>query len=112
MATTFVNVGIAVRDIEEAIAFFEAIGLTVLGRDEVSGSWADTAVGIDGNHAKIAMLETPDRSGQLELFEYLDAPVTRVAALDCPVAYAPVLEERILPNASDVLEAIRKLTAY
>jgi glyoxylase I family protein len=72
MATTFVNVGIAVRDIDEAIAFFEAIGLTVLGRDEVSGSWADTAVGIDGNHARIAMLETPDRSGQLELFEYLD----------------------------------------
>jgi glyoxylase I family protein len=72
MVTTFVNVGIAVRDIEEAIAFFEAIGLTVLGRDEVSGSWADTAVGIDGNHAKIAMLETPDKAGQLELFEYLD----------------------------------------
>jgi 2-oxoisovalerate dehydrogenase E1 component len=47
-----------------------------------------------------------------ELFEYLDAPVTRVAALDCPVAYAPVLEERILPNTSDVLEAIRKLAAY
>jgi 2-oxoisovalerate dehydrogenase E1 component len=47
-----------------------------------------------------------------ELFEYLDAPVTRVAALDCPVAYAPVLEERILPNTSDVLDAIRRLAAY
>jgi 2-oxoisovalerate dehydrogenase E1 component len=47
-----------------------------------------------------------------ELFEHLDAPVTRIAALDCPVAYAPVLEERILPNTSDVLETIRKLAAY
>src|SRR5262249_2327624 len=72
MATSFVNVGIAVDDIEEAIAFFGDIGLTVIGRDEVSGSWADTAVGIDGNHAKIAMLQTPDGGGQLELFEYLD----------------------------------------
>jgi len=47
-----------------------------------------------------------------ELFEYLDAPVTRVAALDCPVAYAPVLEETILPSTADVLEAIRALAAY
>jgi pyruvate/2-oxoglutarate/acetoin dehydrogenase E1 component len=35
-----------------------------------------------------------------------------VAALDCPVAYAPVLEERILPNTSDVLDAIRRLAVY
>jgi 2-oxoisovalerate dehydrogenase E1 component len=47
-----------------------------------------------------------------ELFEYLDAPVRRVAALDCPVAYAPVLEETILPGTADVLQAIRDLAAY
>jgi 2-oxoisovalerate dehydrogenase E1 component len=47
-----------------------------------------------------------------ELFEHLDAPVTRVAALDCPVAYAPVLEEAILPGSADVLKAIRALVAY
>jgi 2-oxoisovalerate dehydrogenase E1 component len=47
-----------------------------------------------------------------ELFEYLDAPVTRVAALDCPIAYAPVLEEAILPGSGDVLDAIHKLAAY
>ncbi|HWI17723.1 MAG TPA: dehydrogenase E1 component subunit alpha/beta [Vicinamibacterales bacterium] len=47
-----------------------------------------------------------------ELFEYLDAPVKRVAALDCPVAYCPDLEEKILPQSSDVLAAIKKLAAY
>jgi 2-oxoisovalerate dehydrogenase E1 component len=47
-----------------------------------------------------------------ELFEYLDGPVKRVAALDCPVAYAPILEETILPGSADVLNAIRDLAAY
>jgi glyoxylase I family protein len=65
------NVGIAVHDIEATIAFFTDLGLTVLGRDTVSGDWADTAVGLDGNHAKIAMLQTPDGNGRLELFEYI-----------------------------------------
>ncbi|HEY0951087.1 VOC family protein [Nocardioides sp.] len=65
------NVGIAVRDLEATIAFFTDLGLTVLGRDTISGEWADTAVGLDGNHARIAMLQTPDGHGRLELFEYL-----------------------------------------
>jgi glyoxylase I family protein len=65
------NVGIAVRDLDATIAFFTDLGLTVVGRATVSGEWADTAVGLDGNHAKIAMLQTPDGSGRLELFEYI-----------------------------------------
>jgi len=47
-----------------------------------------------------------------ELFDNLDAPIKRVAALDTPVAYAPVLEERILPGSADVLKAIRAVTKY
>ncbi|MEE2570218.1 VOC family protein [Pseudarthrobacter sp. J64] len=66
------NVGIAVRDLEETIAFFTDLGLTVVGRDTVSGEWTDTAVGLDGNHARIAMLQTPDGQGRLELFEYIN----------------------------------------
>jgi glyoxylase I family protein len=71
MSIKFENVGIAVRDLEAAIAFFTDLGLVVLGRDTVSGQWADTAVGLDGNHAHIAMLRTPDGNGRLELFEYI-----------------------------------------
>jgi 2-oxoisovalerate dehydrogenase E1 component len=48
----------------------------------------------------------------LELFEYLDAPVHRVGALDTFVAYAPQLEDAILPQAADVLKAIGDVTSY
>ncbi len=71
MVIKFENVGIAVRDLDEAIALFSDLGLTVQGRATVSGEWADTAVGLDGNHVKIAMLTTPDGHGTLELFEYI-----------------------------------------
>ena len=47
-----------------------------------------------------------------ELFDHLDAPIRRVAAMDCPVAYYPELEEVILPQSGDVLQAIRELAKY
>jgi 2-oxoisovalerate dehydrogenase E1 component len=47
-----------------------------------------------------------------ELFDQLDAPVKRVAALDCFVAYAPDVEDAILPQTDDVLEAIQDIAAY
>ncbi len=47
-----------------------------------------------------------------ELFEHLDAPVRRVAALDTFVAYAPQLEDAILPQVADVLKAIQDLHVY
>lgn len=74
------NVGIAVRDLEATIAFYTDLGLTVLGRDEVSGEWADTCVGLDGNHAKIALLQTPDGKGRLELFEYIHPDAIETSA--------------------------------
>jgi 2-oxoisovalerate dehydrogenase E1 component len=47
-----------------------------------------------------------------ELFESLDGPVRRVAALDTFVAYAPELEDEILPQVDDVAEAIVSLSRY
>ena len=47
-----------------------------------------------------------------DVFEWLDAPVRRVASLDTWVAYAPHLEDRILPQVDDVWTAIRETAAY
>jgi 2-oxoisovalerate dehydrogenase E1 component len=44
-----------------------------------------------------------------ELFWHLDAPVVRVAAQDCHVAYEPTLEYAILPQVDDILTAARDL---
>jgi 2-oxoisovalerate dehydrogenase E1 component len=47
-----------------------------------------------------------------ELFDSLDAPVRRVAAKDTFVAYQPILEDEILPQADDVYEAMVKLAEF
>ncbi|WP_066910229.1 VOC family protein [Millisia brevis] len=97
------NVGIAVEDLEATIAFFTDLGLEVLGRDTVSGEWTDTAVGLDGNHAKIAMLQTPDGNGRLELFEYIhpDAIPTK------PTLPNEIGMHRVAFSVDDIDEALR-----
>lgn len=47
-----------------------------------------------------------------DLFEYLDGPITRVAAPDAPFPYAPPLEAAYLPDAEKIVSAARKLAAY
>ncbi|HKX84050.1 MAG TPA: thiamine pyrophosphate-dependent enzyme, partial [Pyrinomonadaceae bacterium] len=47
-----------------------------------------------------------------ELFEYLDAPVRRVGATDTFVAYAPQVEDFILPQSEDVEKAVLELLTY
>lgn len=47
-----------------------------------------------------------------DAFEYLDAPVMRVASVDTPVPYSPPLEAAFLPNADKVVAAAQKLIEY
>jgi len=47
-----------------------------------------------------------------QLFEHLDAPVKRVAAADTFVAYQPILEDAILPQASDLFRAMKELAEF
>jgi 2-oxoisovalerate dehydrogenase E1 component len=45
-------------------------------------------------------------------FEYLDAPVVRIAALDTPIPYSPPLEDAVLPNKQKILTALEQLARY
>ena len=47
-----------------------------------------------------------------EAFEHLDAPVRRLAAPDCPVPFAPVLEKAFIPQVDDVAKALKELIDY
>lgn len=105
---TLENVGIAVRDLEAAIAFFTDLGLTVLGRDTVSGEWTDTAVGLDGNHARIAMLQTPDGHGRLELFEYLHPDAIEAG----PTRPNQIGMHRVAFSVDDIEQALRIAAAH
>jgi len=49
---------------------------------------------------------------QEEAFEWLDAPVRIIGALDTPVPYSPPLEEFFLPSDAQVEHAVRLLMAY
>jgi 2-oxoisovalerate dehydrogenase E1 component len=47
-----------------------------------------------------------------QLFDQLDAPVRRIAAADTFVAYQPILEDAILPQANDLFRAMKELAEY
>lgn len=47
-----------------------------------------------------------------EAFEWLDAPVIRVASIDSPVPFAPEMEDYYQPSLNEIIDACRKLAAY
>jgi len=71
------NVGIVVDDLAAATTFFVELGLKVLGEGPVEGGWGgwvDRVVGLEGVHVDIAMLETSDGHGRLELMKFHAPP--------------------------------------
>jgi catechol 2,3-dioxygenase-like lactoylglutathione lyase family enzyme len=64
------HVGIVVGDLAAAIEFFVQLGLELQGKGSVRGRWVDRVVGLEGVRADIAMLQTPDGHGRLELSKF------------------------------------------
>jgi catechol 2,3-dioxygenase-like lactoylglutathione lyase family enzyme len=68
------HVGIVVDDLAAATAFFVELGLEPQGEAQVEGGWVDRVVGLEGVRAEIAMLETPDGHGRIELAKFHAPP--------------------------------------
>jgi catechol 2,3-dioxygenase-like lactoylglutathione lyase family enzyme len=64
------HVGIVVDDLAAATAFFVELGLEPRGGGSVEGGWVDRIVGLEGVRSEIAMLETPDGHGRIELAKF------------------------------------------
>lgn len=67
--------GIVVDDLDEAVAFFEILGMELEGRGMVEGEWADRITGLGDQQIEIAMLRTPHGHGRLEMSRFLSPAV-------------------------------------
>jgi len=68
------HVGIVVDDLAAATGFFIELGLELQRQWPVEGRWVDRVVGLDGVRAEIAMSQTPDGHGRLELSKFHTPP--------------------------------------
>jgi catechol 2,3-dioxygenase-like lactoylglutathione lyase family enzyme len=64
------HVGIVVDDLAAAKAFFLELGLELQGQASLEGDSVDRVVGLEGVRSEVAMLETPDGHGRLELSKF------------------------------------------
>ncbi len=69
------NVGIVVESLDEAISFFNELGLRLEGRATVEGEWAGRVTGLGNQEVEIAMMVTPDGHSRLELSRFITPPV-------------------------------------
>jgi 2-oxoisovalerate dehydrogenase E1 component beta subunit len=82
----------------------ETISNTVKKTNKVIVLHEDTKIG--GIAGEIAACINEDA------FDWLDAPITRIASADSPVPFSPPLEEVFLPRVEDVVREVRRLRAY
>lgn len=78
------HVGIVVEDLESATDFFVELGLERQGGASVEGEWVDRVIGLGGVQAEIAMLQTPDGHGKVELAKFKSPRKGEDGARDAP----------------------------
>ena len=100
------NVGIVVEFLDEAIAFFTELGLTLEGRATIEGEWAGRVTGLGNQHVEIAMMVTPDGHSRLEISRFLTPPII-ADHRNAPVNALGYL--RVMFTVSDIDETLVRL---
>ncbi|MBA3873420.1 MAG: VOC family protein [Anaerolineae bacterium] len=103
------NVGIVVESLDEAVAFFTELGLTLEGRATVEGEWAGRVTGLGTQRVEIAMMVTPDGHSRLEISRFLTPPVV-ADHRNAPVNALGYL--RVMFTVDDVDETLARLLKY
>ena len=103
------NVGIVVESLDNAISFFEEIGLKLEGRAMVEGEWAGRVTGLGNQSVEIAMMVTPDGHSRLELSRFL-TPATVSDHRTAPVNSLGYL--RIMFNVDNIDELVSRLAKH
>lgn len=101
------NVSIVVESLDDAISFFQEIGLKLEGRGIVEGEWAGRVTGLGSQRVEIAMMVTPDGNSRIELSKFITPPVIsdhRTA----PVNSLGYL--RVMFTVEDIDEMVSRLT--
>jgi catechol 2,3-dioxygenase-like lactoylglutathione lyase family enzyme len=65
------HISVVVEDLDAAIAFFTALGMSVEGKARIEGPWVDRMNALEGIEVDIVMMRTPDGHGRLELTRFL-----------------------------------------
>ncbi|WP_404467129.1 VOC family protein [Planococcus rifietoensis] len=103
------NVGIVVESLDDAIAFFEEIGLRLEGRGIIEGEWAGRVTGLSDQQVEIAMMVTPDGHSRIELSRFLK-PAVIEDHRTAPVNALGYL--RVMFTVSDIDGMIARLTTH
>ncbi|MGG8361519.1 VOC family protein [Bacillus cereus] len=103
------NVSIVVESLDNAISFFEEIGLNLEGRANVEGEWAGRVTGLGSQCVEIAMMVTPDGHSRIELSRFLTPP-TIADHRTAPVNALGYL--RVMFTVEDIDEMISRLTKH
>lgn len=106
---TLHNVGIVVKDLDAAIAFFTELGLELEGRGPIQGAWADGVTGLRDMRVEIAMMRTPDGHSRLELSRFLAPPVV-ADHRTAPVNSLGYL--RVMFNVADLDDTLARLRKH